>query len=208
MTIDLSGYQGLKTYPPGLDWSVERQRILSQTAIRLGFDWIDIVELTNPYFGHTLNLVPVPVVYPYRVPPFGLPDYDVARHTPDEWAAIADYQWQRHRDGILSQIIEWRSELISQGELTEFPGHRKHSGIDSQKKAHIVDEQEAFEWAAIYFFGPRDESKAFADLARLFPDRRVRTERVSAERQTRQCATQIRKVVSRILGELGLPMRK
>jgi hypothetical protein len=209
MTIDLNGYEGLETYPSGLDWSVERQRILFlRTAIRLGFDWIDILELTNPYFGHTLNQPPVPVVYPYRVPPFGLPDYDVARQTPDEWAAIADYQWQRHRNGILSQIIVWRSELIRQGKLAESPRHRKHSGIDSQKKAHIVDEQEAFEWAAIYFFGPRDESKAFADLARLFADRRVRDIKVSNQRKTRQRATQIRKRVSLILGELGLPMRK
>jgi hypothetical protein len=138
MTIDFSGYQGLETYPPGLDWSVEHQRILFlQTAIRLGFDWVDIVELTKPYFGHTLNQPPVPVVDPYRVPPFGLPDYDVARHTADEWAAIADYEWQRHRDGILSHIREWRSELIRQGRLVEIPRHRKHSGIDSaQKKAH------------------------------------------------------------------------
>jgi hypothetical protein len=59
-----------------------------------------------------------------------------------------------------------------------------------------VDEQEAFEWAAVYFFGPRDESKAFADLARIFPDRRVPIESVSAERQTRQRAAQIRKRVS------------
>jgi hypothetical protein len=56
MTIDLSRYRGLETYPSGLSWSAERQRILFlQTAIRLGFDWVDIVELTNPYFGHTLN---------------------------------------------------------------------------------------------------------------------------------------------------------
>ena len=209
MTIDLNGYEGLETYPLGLDWSVERQRILFlRTAIRLGFDWIDILERTNPYFGHTLNQPPVPVVNPCRMEPFGIPDYDVARQTPDERAAIADFDWQRHRDGILSQITEWRSELIRMEKLAEFPRHRKHSGIDSQKKAHIVDEQEAFEWAAIYFFGPRDEWKAFADLARIFPDRRVRTESISAARQTRQRATQIRKVVSRILGELGLPMRK
>lgn len=208
MTIDLSAYDWLVTQPPGRDVSVERLRILFlRTAIRLGFEWIDIVEITKAFFGQTLAQPPVPVVFPCSVEPFQPPEYDVARQSPGDWAAIADYQWQCYRAAKLSQIREWREVLIKDERLVEIPRPRKQSGLESGlKKANIADEQEALEWAVVCFFGPAGGSSIFADLARIFPDRRVGRDGLSAGQQTRRRAAQIRKRVQRILGALGLPM--
>jgi hypothetical protein len=210
MKVDLGRYEGLVTYPPGRNWSVERKKVLFlQTAIRLGFEGDEVAEMTKPFFGLVLHQPPETVVFPYSVEPFRPPEYTVARQTPDEWLALADYEWRRNRDRIRTEIVEWRRQLIDEGRLVEIPRHRKHSGIDSRlKKARIVDEQEAFEWAVVYYFGPGDGSNAFADLARIFPARGVADTGRPIAQQTRQRAGQIRKRVTAILGELGLPMRK
>jgi hypothetical protein len=71
-----------------------------------------------------------------------------------------------------------------------------------------VDEQAAYEWTTLHFFGPNTASRPFADLARMFPDRRIRTGNPKEKRkEIRRRADQIRKRVAQILGELGLPMR-
>jgi hypothetical protein len=55
LNIDLSDYDGLVTFPAGIDWPFERAKLrFLQTALRLDIPWGTVVQFTAPYFGQTL----------------------------------------------------------------------------------------------------------------------------------------------------------
>jgi len=195
MEIDLRGCDDLLVEPPEGDWSRDRKIILFlQTGLRLGFEWTDVIEMTKPYFGPTLNQPPSPCIGTGDLGRFSPPAHDQAKR-------------QQSRQFMLDLTSLLRRRLIQEGTLVKCSRLRKDSRTEGLNKAHIVDEQAAYEWATLHFFGPNTASKPFADLARMFPDRRIRTGNPKEKRkEIRRRADQIRKRVAQILGELGLPM--
>jgi hypothetical protein len=197
MAVDLSGYDGLITYPTGRDWPLERKKLLFlQTAVRLRVEWDDVVRMTRPFFKRTLSELFQPVVVPMEIgDPFFPPPYDIARQTPQHWMAEADLEWKKYRDGMAQQISDRRNALIARGELKEFERRRKNSGVAGLKKAAIADERTAFEWAARRFF----TDALWAEIAKQYP---------SPNQPRAKRRDQIRKRSTAILKDLGLPVRK
>ena len=205
VAIDLSQYDQIVTYPGGVDWPLERKKILFlQTAVRLGCPWCDVVQWTHPYFGHVLRPPFDPVVEPTDMQSFTPPPFDVARQTPGQWATAADEAWNEYRTGILCQISEWRRTQINQGALKELPRPRRSSGIQGLDKAAIAEEKTAFEWAVCAFLGA-----PWSIIARYYPPLSGwHKDPNAAAKQRRKRAGQIRKRVQAILGDLRLPLRK
>ena len=56
LSIDLSVFDDLVTYPAGVDWSCERRKLLFlQTALLQNIPWDLVARFTAPYFGQTLR---------------------------------------------------------------------------------------------------------------------------------------------------------
>ena len=205
LAIDLSEYDQLVTYLAGIDWPLQRKKILFlQTAVRLSCPWLEIVQLTYPYFGQTLTPPFDPVVVLTDLKPFTPPPFDVARQTPGQWAVAADKAWNEHRTDILNQISEWRRTQIDQGVLKEFKRPRRHSGIGGLGKAAIAEERTAFEWAVHAFL-----QVSWSRIAKQYPPLAGwHKNPVEASKQKRRRADQIRKRAQAILEDLGLRLRK
>jgi hypothetical protein len=206
--IDLSIYDELTTYPAGVDWSLERKKIrFLQTALRMGIPWADVVQLTSPYFGQTLNSPPVPVVALTQPPSFTPPAFDIARQTPEQWGDAADEAWKAYRAMAAHGFREQRQNLLDNDVLREFDRPRRSSGIVGQKKAPITAESDGLIWAALYFFSARfGKPMTWARLAELYPlpgaPQYPKPAVINAKRKR---AEQIRTRVTKILRVLRLP---
>ncbi len=154
LAIDLAAFDELVTYPPGIDWDLERRKILFlQTALRIGYPWKVVVQLTARYFGQTLRSGPAPSVEPLTPQAFVPPAFDIARHTVESWTQEAEEAWQEHRVAIVSKVTEFRQSLLDSGALVEVRRtHRQSSGIKGQDKSPIMTEKEAFLGTVAYFF--------------------------------------------------------
>jgi hypothetical protein len=208
LAIDLSIYDELVTYPAGIDWPLERKKILFlQTALRLGVTWADVVQFTTPHFGTTLHSPPMPLVDPIQVPPFTPPAFDIARQTPDQWGASADQAWKTYLAMAADGLREQRQKFLDDGALKEFDRPRRTSRKASQKKAPIADELDRFMWAVVRFFSAQfGQPVKWADLADSCPLPGVpQYPRPPAIKAKRKRAEQIRHRIIKVLEDLGLP---
>lgn len=208
LSIDLSVYDKLVTYPAGVDWARERKKILFlQTALRLDFPWKDIVRCTAPHFGQTLHSPFVPIVKPILPQPFHAPAFDIARQTVGQWTSEADKAWKAYRNYEASGLRESRQQLIQRGLLSEFERPRCSTGIKGQAKARIFDDKTAYDYAALYFFAAQlGKPLTWVELARGLTIRKPEGSIPERTKLKRKLAEQIRTNVIKVFVDVGLPL--
>jgi hypothetical protein len=208
LNIDLSDYDGLVTFPAGVDWPRERGKLrFLQTALRLDIPWGTVVQFTAPYFGQTLFSPFVPVVVPIIPQPFIPPAFDIARQTVAQWAVAADEAWKAYRASVACGLQETRQELLQSGVLVEFDIERRPTGAAGQAKSPIMEEKTSYLWAVTYFFAAQcGKPPTWAEFAenelRIRKFKSSPTERAKAKRKL---AEQVRTHVLRVLRTLKLP---
>jgi hypothetical protein len=89
--------------------------------------------------------------------PFQASAFDRLNQSAEDWAKVADQEWERHRNKFLEQCEYWVKagvdEEVEKVRALRAPGSRKPSEVGSQKRGTNAPIERRYEWAARYLGG-------------------------------------------------------